>query len=252
MPKGHFSEKHYPLCTVMSLCSFAGTAHLSVHTASLPTLVTYHAEASESCPSFGHSCPLFSRGRALAPTSLSSRVTPPLGCAPHAQCRLRCSPAVPSLRFPPSELFCLAECVPVRSSHLRASRVAGLPASFMLPLWLRCRSRAVPPWDLRHACARYPVAFVRGTPDAWVLVVPRTCDAARTHSECARPSPPVSHATPFGPEGPCLECADLWASYALWIPLWDPFMFLVLALPPFRVEPHVCPRLMRPGMPVLL
>ena len=34
MPKGHFSEKHYPLCTVMSLCSFAGTAHLSVHTAS--------------------------------------------------------------------------------------------------------------------------------------------------------------------------------------------------------------------------
>ena len=34
MPKGHFSEKYYPLCTVMSLCSFAGTAHLSVHTAS--------------------------------------------------------------------------------------------------------------------------------------------------------------------------------------------------------------------------
>ena len=41
----------------------------------------------------------FSRGRALAPTSLNSRVTSPLGCAPHAQCRLRCSPAVPSLRF---------------------------------------------------------------------------------------------------------------------------------------------------------
>ena len=169
MPKGHFSEKYYPLCTVVSLCSFAGTAHLSVHTASLPTLVTYHAEASESCPSFGHSCPLFSRGRALAPTSLSSRVTPPLGCAPHAQCRLRCSPAVPSLRFPPSELFCLAECVPVRSSHLRASRVAGLPASFMLPLFGSAVGAAPsPPGTCAMHDALYPFASVRCAPVARV------------------------------------------------------------------------------------
>ena len=89
--------------------------------------------------------------------------------------------------------------------------------------------------------AQYPVAFVRCTPNAWVLLVPRTCDAARTHSECARPSPSVSHAAPLDPEGLCLECADLWASLCPWIPLWDPLVYLMLALPPFRVELHTCP-----------
>ena len=74
-----------------------------------------------------------------------------------------------------------------------------------------------------------------------VYLVPRTCDAARTHLECARPMPSVPHATPLDPEGLCSECADLWAVSAHGSPLWVPLAYLMLALPPFLVELHTNP-----------